>query len=159
MTLLSKNDSVTVTPTVVKYTGFTARPRLGCSRVCWHSISTLYLNKNLSEGNVSNQGELTTAAGGIARRRKQEAQMIKLMLRFVTLTTFLMALIGGPSFTPAFAMDGGGGGGGGGGDPASSSAIYPAPPHPPSSYPGRGTKATHKVKKTTKRSSIRRPGI
>jgi hypothetical protein len=87
--------------------------------------------------------------------------MIKLMLRFVTLTTFLMALIGAPSFTPAFAMDGGGGGGGGGGgDPASSSAIYPAPPYPPSSYPRRwGTKATHKVKKTTKRSSIRRPGI
>ena len=83
--------------------------------------------------------------------------MIKLTLRFVTLATFLTALIAAPSFTPAFAMDGGGGGGA---DPASSSAIYPAPSYPPSSNPRRwGTKATHKVKKTTKQSCLLRPGI
>jgi hypothetical protein len=83
--------------------------------------------------------------------------MIKLTLRFVMLATFLTALIAAPSFTPAVAMDGGGGGGG---DPASSSAIYPAPSYPPASYPRRwGTKATHKVKKTTRQSSIRPPGI
>ena len=69
--------------------------------------------------------------------------MIKLVLRFVTRATFLMALIAAPSLTPAFAA------GGGGGDP--SSTAYPAPSSPPSSYPRRsGIKATHKIKKTTK---------
>ena len=34
--------------------------------------------------------------------------MIKLVLRFVTLATFLMALIAAPSLTPAFAAGGGG---------------------------------------------------
>ena len=84
--------------------------------------------------------------------------MIKLVLRFVTLATFLMALIAAPSVTPAFAAGGGGGGGGGGGDPSSS--IYPAPSYPPSSYPRRsGIKATHKIKKTTKQSSIDDPAF
>jgi hypothetical protein len=81
--------------------------------------------------------------------------MIKSMRRFVTLAAFLTALIAVSTFTPVVAMDGGGGG-----DPAASTAIYPAPSHPPSSHPGRwGTKATHKVKKTTRQSSIRPPGI
>src|ERR1700681_1685248 len=112
--------------------------------------------KILPTGNVSSQGELTCAAGGIASRRKQEAQMIKLVLRFVTLAMFLMALIAAPSLTPAFAA--GGGGGGGGGDP--SATIYPAPSYPPSSYPRRSSiKATHKIKKTTKQSSIDDPAF
>jgi tetratricopeptide (TPR) repeat protein len=82
--------------------------------------------------------------------------MIKLVLRFVTLATFLMALIAAPSLTPAFAA--GGGGGGGGVDP--SSTIYPAPSYPPSSYPRRsGTKTTHKVKKASKQSSIDDPAF
>ena len=82
--------------------------------------------------------------------------MIKLVIRFVTLATFLMALIATPSLTPAFAA--GGGGGGGGGEPSSS--MYTAPSYPPSSYPKRsGTRATHKVKKTNKQSSIDDPAF
>jgi hypothetical protein len=60
-------------------------------------------NKNLSGGMFSSQGQLT-CAGGIARRRKQEAQTIKLV-RFVTLGTFPTVLIAVPSFTPAFAIE------------------------------------------------------
>jgi tetratricopeptide (TPR) repeat protein len=89
---------------------------------------------------------------GIARIRKQEARMIKGVLKLGTLATFLMALSTAPSPTPAFAAGGGGGGGGGGGDP-SSAYLAPSPP-PPSVYPKRsGTKATHKLKKT-KQSSL-----
>jgi len=75
--------------------------------------------------------------------------MTKLVLRCVTQGTFLMVLIAALSFTPAFAMGGG----------------YAPPPSllrldPPSSYPRRsGIKATHKIKKNTKESSIRRPGL
>jgi hypothetical protein len=73
--------------------------------------------------------------------------MIKPVLRLVTLATFLMALIVAPSFTPAFAMEGGA-------NPATDSAVYAAPSYPPSSYPTRsGVKATHKIKKTARRSS------
>ena len=79
--------------------------------------------------------------------------MIKLVIRFVTLATFAMALIAALSFTPASAMDGAGSGGG---DPASDIAKYGPPSYPPSSYLGQpGIKATHKIRKTTKRSSIR----
>ena len=87
-------------------------------------------------------------------RRKQEVQMIKLVIRFVTLATLPMALIAAPSFTPASAMDGGGG------DPAKDTTNYAWPPsYPPSSHPRQSDiMATHKVKKTTKRSSIRRTG-
>jgi tetratricopeptide (TPR) repeat protein len=84
--------------------------------------------------------------------------MIKLVTRFVTLATFLMALITAPSLTPVFAA--GGGGGGGGGD--ASSAMDPGPSYPPSSYPKRsGTKATQKAKKsnTNKQSSIDDPSF
>ncbi|MGO8909230.1 MAG: hypothetical protein ACLQDM_07900 [Bradyrhizobium sp.] len=88
--------------------------------------------------------------------------MTKLVLRFVTLETILVALIAAPSFTPAFAMGGGGGGAGAGG---TGSSGYPAalmrldPPEPPSSYSRRsGIKSTHKINKTTRHSSIRQPG-
>jgi hypothetical protein len=77
--------------------------------------------------------------------------MTKLVLRCVTQGTFLMALIAALSFTPAFAM----GGGGGGGVPSGLLRL-----DPPSSYPKRsGIKATHKIKKNTKESSIRRPAL
>jgi hypothetical protein len=78
--------------------------------------------------------------------------MTKLVLRCVTQGTFLTALIAALSFTPAFA----GFGGGAGGVPAGLLRLDP----PPSSYPRRsGIKATHKIKKNTKESSIRRPGL
>jgi hypothetical protein len=81
--------------------------------------------------------------------------MTKLMLGCATQGTFLMALIAALSFTPAFAMGGGGAVGGGGTCLASLLRL-----DPPSSYPRRsGIKATHKIKKTTKESSIRRPGL
>jgi tetratricopeptide (TPR) repeat protein len=75
--------------------------------------------------------------------------MIKDVIRLGTLATLLVALSTATSPTPAFAA-----GGGGGGDPPS---AYPAstPPPPPSAYPKRsGTKATHKLKKTGKQSSL-----
>jgi tetratricopeptide (TPR) repeat protein len=92
------------------------------------------------------QSGVSTRICGIARTRKQEARMIKAVVRLGTLATFLMALSTAPSPTPAFAA-------GGGGDPPSS--AYPASPPPsPSAYPKRsGTKATHKLKKT-KQSSL-----
>ena len=78
--------------------------------------------------------------------------MTKLVLRCVTQGTFLTALIAALSFTPAF---GGSGGIGGGGVPAGLLRL-----DPPSSYPRRsGIKATHKIKKNTKESSIRRPRL
>jgi tetratricopeptide (TPR) repeat protein len=96
------------------------------------------------------QSGVSTRIWGIARIRKQEARMIKGVLKLGTLATFLMALSTAPSPTPAFAA---GGGGGGGGEPPS---AYPASSYPPSSpsvYPKRsGTKATHKLKKTTQSS-------
>jgi tetratricopeptide (TPR) repeat protein len=45
--------------------------------------------------------------------------MTNLMIRIVTLATFLIALNAPASFTPAFGAGGGGGGGGGGGDTSS----------------------------------------
>jgi hypothetical protein len=81
--------------------------------------------------------------------------MTKLVLRCVTQGTFLMALNAALSFTPAFAMGGGGGVGGAGTYPSSLLRL-----DAPSSYPRRsGIKATHKIKKNTKESSIRRPGL
>jgi len=80
--------------------------------------------------------------------------MIKLVIKLGTLATFLMALSTAPWLTPAFAAGGGGGGG------EASSAMdpgpsYPPSSHPPSSHPQRpGTKATQKVKKASKQSSI-----
>ncbi len=80
--------------------------------------------------------------------------MIKLAIKLGTLAPVLMALSTAPSLTPALAAGGGGGGGG------ASSAMDPGPSYPPSSYPKRsGTKATHKVKKTNKQSSIDDPSF
>ena len=94
------------------------------------------------------------------QQTKQEAQMIKLVLRFVTLATFLMALIAAPSLTPAFAAGGGGGGGGEASSAMNPGPSYPPSSYPPSSYPKRsGTKATQKVKKTGKQSSIDDPAF
>jgi hypothetical protein len=80
--------------------------------------------------------------------------MTKLLLRFVTLGTFLAVLIAASSFTPpAFAM--GGGGGGGAGIGAGEMRLDPA--DQPSSQPRRTRiKSTHK--KTTRHSSIRQSG-
>jgi hypothetical protein len=84
---------------------------------------------------------------------KQEARMIKRMIKLVTPAMFLMALIAAPWLTPVFAA---GGGGGGGGDPGAS--AYPSNPPPPA---GKATRATHKVKKKTSKqqSSIGDPAF
>jgi hypothetical protein len=93
------------------------------------------------------QSGVSTRIWGIARIRKQEARMIKGVLKLGTLATFVMALGTAPSPTPAFAA-------GGGGDPPSAYPTTSAPPPSPSAYPKRsGTKATHKLKKT-KQSSL-----
>jgi tetratricopeptide (TPR) repeat protein len=75
---------------------------------------------------------------------KQEARMINLAIRLVTLTMFLMALIAAPPLIPAFAA----GGGGGGGEPPPSS--YPPPPDTKSTHT---THTTHKSKKRTNKQS------
>jgi hypothetical protein len=64
------------------------------------------------------------------RMEKQEARMIKLVTRFVTLATFVIDLIAVSSLTPTVAA-GGGGGGGGGGD---TSAMDPGRSYPPSPW-------------------------
>jgi tetratricopeptide (TPR) repeat protein len=75
--------------------------------------------------------------------------MIKLVFKLGTLATFLVAMNTASSLTPALAAGGGGGGG------EATSAMDPGPSSPPSSSPKRsGTKTTHKVKKTSKQSSI-----
>jgi tetratricopeptide (TPR) repeat protein len=68
----------------------------------------------------------------------------RMIIRFAALATFSMALVAGPSFTPAFAAGGGGGGIIGG---------FGESPPPPSAS---GTKATHarKARKASKQSSI-----
>jgi hypothetical protein len=85
--------------------------------------------------------------------------MINSVIRFVTLAVFLAALVAAPAVIPAFAA-GGGGGGGGNGD-AGSIMGQGGPSYPPPSYPKpSGTKATtHKVKKTSKQSSIDDPAF
>ena len=81
--------------------------------------------------------------------------MPNLMIRIVTLATFLVALNAPASFTPAFGAGGGGGGGGGGdatSDPRDQRSSYPQP---------SGKKATQKAKKTNtdKQSSIDDPSF
>ena len=76
--------------------------------------------------------------------------MTRLMIKLVTLATFLMTLVAVPSVIPAFAAGGGGGGGGGGED-----QMHPAPKPPVAS----GTKATTTTpnpvkKKPNKQSSL-----
>jgi tetratricopeptide (TPR) repeat protein len=73
--------------------------------------------------------------------------MIKLVVKLGTLATFLVAMNTASSLMPAFAAGGGGG--------EASSVMDPGPSYPPSSYPKRsGPKATPRVKKTSKQSSI-----
>jgi tetratricopeptide (TPR) repeat protein len=79
--------------------------------------------------------------------------MIKSVIRLTTLATFLMALNASASFTPAFGAGGGGGGGGDGTDPKDQGSSYPRPSYPQPS----GTKATHRIKKTTKHSAFEDP--
>src|ERR1700754_4759099 len=78
--------------------------------------------------------------------------MINLRIRLVALGTLLIAVTGGPSFTPVFAAGGGGGGMYGG--------AYSSP-DPPSSYPNRSnTKATHqRGKKSDKKSFLDDPAF
>jgi predicted Zn-dependent protease len=88
--------------------------------------------------------------------------MTKSLIRIVTLATSLTALIAAPSLIPAFAAGGGGGGGGGGGEDPSASIYSTSPPssNSPSAYPQRpGTKATHRVKKTSKQSLFNDPAF
>ena len=76
--------------------------------------------------------------------------MIKLLIKFVTLATFSMALVAAPSVTPAFAP-----GGGAGPDPKDPSPSTSPPP-------ARGSKATHTTKtkaKPSKQSAIDDPGF
>jgi Tetratricopeptide repeat len=77
---------------------------------------------------------------GIVRTSKQEARMIKSVIRLVTLAMFSMALIGAPTVIPAFAA----GGGGGGGEP------------PPDQTPASSTKSApaKAKKKPAKQSSL-----
>src|SRR5258708_2694877 len=73
--------------------------------------------------------------------------MIKSVVKFVTLGTFLMALIAAPSVIPAFAAGGGGGGGGGGpGD----DLMRPSAAPPQDS---KGSRITHRAKKKPSKQS------
>jgi len=83
--------------------------------------------------------------------KKQEAQMIKLVIRFVVLATFPMALT---LATPALAAGGGGGGGGGGGD--LSDVMNPKPPNTKSAPAGQ---STHRTKKSAKQSFLSDPAF
>ena len=86
--------------------------------------------------------------------------MMKLAIKLGTLAPILMALSTAPSLTPAFAAGGGGGGGGEASSAMNPGPSYPPSSYPPSSYPKRsGTKATQKVKKTNKQSSIDDPAF
>lgn len=87
-----------------------------------------------------------------------------LVIRFVALGTFLMALITSPVLTPSFAAGGGGGGGGGGGSGGGSGdrnvGTYGI--DSPSSYPSRsGAKPTHtqRSRRAQNRSGIDDPGF
>jgi predicted Zn-dependent protease len=77
--------------------------------------------------------------------------MTRLVIKLVTLVTFLMTLAAVPSVIPAFAAGGGGGGGGGG---TGEDQMHPAPKPPTAS----GTKATTTTnpakKKPNKQSSL-----
>jgi Flp pilus assembly protein TadD len=83
---------------------------------------------------------------------KQEVCMIKLLIKFVTLATVLMALIAAQSVIPALAA----GGGGGGPDPKDTSTSTNPPPAP-------GTKASHTTHrnktKPSKQSAIDDPAF
>jgi tetratricopeptide (TPR) repeat protein len=78
--------------------------------------------------------------------------MVKLSIKFVVLTMFLMAPIAVPAVTPVFAA--GGGGGGGGGD--LSDVMNPKPPNT-KSVPA--SQSTHRGKKSAKQSFLSNPGF
>jgi tetratricopeptide (TPR) repeat protein len=97
-------------------------------------------------GNALGEAGFKEGAGEIGYTGKQEACMIRLVIRLVTLAVFLMALVAAPSVIPAFAA--------GGGDPPPS-ATPPAPDT--RSAPAR---STHKTKKkTSKQSSLDDPAF
>jgi Tetratricopeptide repeat len=83
---------------------------------------------------------------------KQEACMIKWVIKFVTLATVLMALIAAPSLIPALAA----GGGGGGPDPKDTSTSTNPPPAPGT----KATSTTHRAKaKPSKQSAFDDPAF
>jgi Tetratricopeptide repeat len=97
-------------------------------------------------GNVPVKAGFTPAVGGIGYTGKQEARMIRLAIRLVTLAVFLMALVTAPPVIPAFAA-------GGGGDPPSAT-----PPEP--NTKANPTRSTHKTrKKPSKQSSFDDPAF
>ena len=77
--------------------------------------------------------------------------MIKLVIRFVVLATFPMALT---LATPALAAGGGGGGGGGGGD--LSDVMNPKPPN---TKAAPASQSTHRTKKSAKQSFLSDPAF
>jgi len=82
----------------------------------------------------------------------REIRMSNAMIRIATLATCSIGLIAAFSLTPVVAAGGGGGGGGGGGE-IYGPTTYSSPPSPPTAYPRQpGTKATNRVKKTSKQS-------
>jgi predicted Zn-dependent protease len=78
--------------------------------------------------------------------------MIRSMMRFLALAAFLVAPIASPSFTAALAA----GGGGGGEDPNAMKNPSVQPSSPP---PRPATKASHRVKKSSKQSGIVDPAF
>jgi tetratricopeptide (TPR) repeat protein len=83
--------------------------------------------------------------------------MTNSVIRFVTLATSLTTLIAAPSLTSTFAAGGGGGGGG----EIYGPTTYSSPPNRPTAYPQQpgGTKATHRVKKSSKQSLFDDPAF
>jgi hypothetical protein len=82
---------------------------------------------------------------------RQEACMIKWVIKFVTLATVLMGLVAAPSLIPAWAA----GGGGGPDNKDTSTSSYPPP------APGtRATSTTHRARsKPSKQSAIDDPAF
>src|SRR5580692_4988383 len=69
-------------------------------------------NVGVKTGFTRNGSILTFASRRNRSTAKQEARVIKSVIKVVTLTVFFMALIAAPSVVPVFAAGGGGGGGG-----------------------------------------------
>jgi hypothetical protein len=88
-----------------------------------------------------------------ALEKPKEAEMLRLAIKYTALGTLLMALIGSPGLSKAFAMGGGGGGGTGYGTAGNPLSYQESP----SSYQYRlGTNAllTQKSQKTTRKHSF-----
>jgi tetratricopeptide (TPR) repeat protein len=82
--------------------------------------------------------------------------MYKLVRRFVTLATFLMALIAAPPVVPVFAAGGGGGGGGG---PPGEDIMRPSPPPAAPDSKARDTNRRPKQKQPSKQSLFDDPAF